>query len=124
MIKGSFLEFLPIFSSLKEQYSPKDLPYHVIVPSLPGYSFSATPPLNQDFTTKDIAHIMNQLMLNLGFSDGYVAQGGDIGSKIARILAVEYESCKGSFPISSYYPPLTFLRHFSCTYQLLLHAET
>jgi hypothetical protein len=38
---------------------------------------------------------MNELMTQLGFGGGYVAQGGDIGSRVARILAAEYESCKG-----------------------------
>ncbi|KAH8431643.1 uncharacterized protein LDX57_009299 [Aspergillus melleus] len=32
-------------------------------------------------------------MVNLGF-ESYVAQAGDIGSKVARILAVDYEACK------------------------------
>jgi hypothetical protein len=33
-------------------------------------------------------------MKDIGFESGYVAQGGDIGSRIARALAVDYESCK------------------------------
>jgi microsomal epoxide hydrolase len=36
-------------------------------------------------------------MKDLGFESGYVAQGGDIGSRIARTLAVDYESCKGKY---------------------------
>jgi microsomal epoxide hydrolase len=36
-------------------------------------------------------------MANLGFESGYVAQGGDIGAKVARILAVDYDACKGKF---------------------------
>jgi hypothetical protein len=42
---------------------------------------------------------INQLMVDLGFGSGYVAQGGDIGSRIARILAVQYDACKGRSPI-------------------------
>lgn len=38
---------------------------------------------------------MNQVMVNLGFESGYVAQGGDIGSRISRLLGVQYDSCKG-----------------------------
>ena len=67
----------------------------MIVPSLPGYTFSSGPPLDRDFGTHDIAHVLNQLMVGLGFESGYAAQGGDIGSRIARELAVDYESCKG-----------------------------
>lgn len=91
---GSFLEFLPILSLMREQYTPETLPYHLIVPSVPGYAFSAPPPLDKDFDTEIVAQLLNQLMLNLGFGSGYVAQGGDIGAKVSRILGVKYESCK------------------------------
>ena len=43
----------------------------------------------------DIAAIMNQLMVDLGFGSGYIVQGGDIGSRVAKILGSEYEACKG-----------------------------
>ncbi|KAE9369905.1 alpha/beta-hydrolase [Stipitochalara longipes BDJ] len=91
---GSFLEFLPILSLMKEKYLPQELPYHIVVPSLPGYGFSSSPPLDRDFGMDDIGAIMNQLLLDLGFGDGYIAQGGDIGSRIARTLAWNYEACK------------------------------
>lgn len=81
---------------MKKKYTPATLPYHLIVPSLPGYAFSSTPPLDRDFTTKDIAAVMNQLMLDLGFSS-YVAQGGDIGSRVAKILGTTSDACKGPF---------------------------
>ncbi|KAJ5930261.1 Epoxide hydrolase [Penicillium verhagenii] len=77
-----------------KEYTPSTLPYHLIVPSLPGYAFSSGPPLDRNFGTKDIARVLDQLMRNLGFESGYVAQGGDIGSRIVRELAVDYESCK------------------------------
>lgn len=90
---GNFLEFLPILSILKSQYSPSTLPYHFIIPSLPGYAFSSPPPLNRDFRIEDVSRVMNQLMLDLGFGTGYVVQGGDVGSKVARVLAAEHASC-------------------------------
>ncbi|KAI9804726.1 MAG: hypothetical protein M1825_001094 [Sarcosagium campestre] len=89
---GSFLEFLPVLSRLKETYSPSDLPYHVIVPSLPGYAFSSGPPLDRDYRLQDVSRILDKLMVGLGFANGYVAQGGDIGSEIARFLAVDHQS--------------------------------
>lgn len=92
---GSFLEFLPILDMFRKEYTPSTLPYHLIVPSLPGYTFSSGPPLDRNFTTTDIARVLDQLMKDLGFENGYVAQGGDIGSRIARGLAVDHESCKG-----------------------------
>lgn len=94
-VTGSFLEFLPILELFQKEYTPSTLPYHVIVPSLPGYTFSSGPPLDRNFGTPDIARVLDQLMKNIGFESGYVAQGGDIGSRIARELAVDYESCKG-----------------------------
>ncbi|KAF2091834.1 alpha/beta-hydrolase [Saccharata proteae CBS 121410] len=96
---GSFLEFLPMLSLIKKRFSPSELPYHLIVPSLPGYAFSSQPPLDKNFRGEDAARIMNKLMIQLGFESGYIAQGGDIGSFIARILAARYESCKVNFVV-------------------------
>ncbi|KAI9826413.1 MAG: hypothetical protein M1819_007376 [Sarea resinae] len=93
---GSFLEFLPLLSLIKEQYSPATLPYHFIVPSLPGYAFSSGPSLHKEFHNTDIARLMNHLITDLGLGGGYVVQGGDIGSRVARILAVSYEGCKAA----------------------------
>ncbi|KAL9060966.1 MAG: hypothetical protein Q9162_000410 [Coniocarpon cinnabarinum] len=91
---GNFLEFLPILDILRKRYKPQDLPFHVIVPSLPGYAYSTGPRLSKDFGVEDAARIVNKLMVGLGFGGGYVAQGGDIGSLVARVLAVEYGACK------------------------------
>jgi len=81
---------------LAKEYTPETLPYHIIVPSLPGFAFSSPPPLDKDFQIQDIARFMNLLMSELGFGDGYVVQGGDIGSKVARVLAAEHEACKAA----------------------------
>ncbi|KAB8360950.1 hypothetical protein FH972_024682 [Carpinus fangiana] len=92
---GSILEFLPILHLLKEKYpSPSKLPYHIIVPSLPGYGYSSGPPQHRDFDTEDTARLINALMEGLGFKDGYVTQGGDIGSIVSRELAGRHEACK------------------------------
>lgn len=98
-ITGSFQEFLPILKLFKEQFSPSDLPYHLIVPSIPGYAFSSTTPLDKTWNAEDIGRVVDKLMNDLGFGGGYVAQGGDIGSRVGRVLAVDYESCKGQFNI-------------------------
>ncbi|KAL1856705.1 hypothetical protein Plec18170_003676 [Paecilomyces lecythidis] len=91
---GSFLEFLPMLQIFRDEFTPSTLPYHLIVPSLPGYTFSSGPPLDKNFTTHDIARVMDKLMKDIGFESGYVVQGGDIGSRVARVIAVDYESCK------------------------------
>jgi microsomal epoxide hydrolase len=92
---GSFLEFLPILSMFSEEYSLSDLPFHIVVPSLPGYGYSSGPPIEKDFTVHDIPRIIDLLMKGLGFGSGYIAQGGDVGSGVARSLSKDYESCKG-----------------------------
>ncbi|KAF1944653.1 epoxide hydrolase-like protein [Clathrospora elynae] len=91
---GSFIEFLPILALVKEQYSAKELPYHIIVPSLPGYTLSTIKTIDKEWTMEDTARIINQLMLNLGFNK-YLAQGGDVGSMEALILAHIYDACVG-----------------------------
>lgn len=97
---GSILEFLGMLTVIKKQYpNPEDLPYHIIVPSLPGYAFSSSPPIDRDFKADNMAPVMNALMVALGFGSGYIAQGGDLGSFIARQLGVENEECKGIFAI-------------------------
>ncbi|KAI4726297.1 alpha/beta-hydrolase [Aureobasidium sp. EXF-10728] len=93
---GSFLEFLPMLDKLRKKYSADDLPYHLVVPSLPGYAFSSPPPLDKDFGIEDVARLMNQLMLELGFGVGYLVQGGDVGSKVARVMAAKHDECKVS----------------------------
>lgn len=95
------MEFLKILNHLRGRYSPAELPYHVIVPSLPGYAFSTGPSMETEWACEDAARILNKLMIGLGFADGYVIHGGDIGSMIARIMAANYESCKGES-----WPPL------------------
>ena len=33
-------------------------------------------------------------MASLGFGNGYIAQGGDVGSKVARVLAAQHSACE------------------------------
>jgi microsomal epoxide hydrolase len=92
---GSFMEFNGVLDALMERYTPEMLPYHVIVPSLPGWGFSSRLPVDRDFDGDDMHERLHTLMMNLGFSEsGYVAQGGDIGSFAARRLAVKKAECK------------------------------
>lgn len=37
---------------------------------------------------------MNSLMIELGFGNGYAVQGGDIGSKVSRVLAATFDTVK------------------------------
>lgn len=90
---GSFLEFLGVLDVLRKKYSASDLPYNVIVPSLPGYGLSEGPSLDRQWSIQDASALIDKLMVGLGLK-GYVAQGGDIGSYMSRILSVESEHCK------------------------------
>ena len=92
---GSFVEFLDLLDILKKKYTPATLPYHIIVPSLPGYAYSSGPPLHTDYSVDLASSALHNLLVGLGFGDGYLAQGGDIGSFVSRILASKYDACKG-----------------------------
>lgn len=94
---GSFVEFLPMLELLRSRYgTADDLPYHLIVPSLPGYTFSSAPPLNKNFTVDDAARIFDRLVSReLGLT-AYIAQGGDVGARVARALAAQHTSCKAA----------------------------
>ncbi|KAH7013971.1 epoxide hydrolase [Ilyonectria destructans] len=91
---GSFLEFLPVLDLLKEKYTADTLPYHVIVPSLPDFGLSGGPSNDVELTVESAARLMDQLMLDLGFGQGYVAQGGDVGSFLTRIMSATSAACK------------------------------
>jgi microsomal epoxide hydrolase len=69
-----------------------DLPFHAIIPTLPGYGFSSPPPLHRQFCTEDVACLLDQLMRGLGF-DKYVAQGGDYGAFVSHRLAEAHDAC-------------------------------
>lgn len=101
---GSFLEFIPILTKVQETHAadPASLPYHLIVPSLPGFIFTELGP-SQDIDTDKAADVLHQLMLTLGFgpgpsggsAGGYIAQGGDVGAGLARSLAVRHPGHEG-----------------------------
>jgi len=92
---GSILEFMGILDILSKRHTPQDLPYHVVVPSLPGYAYSGSPPLSYDFGIEEASEVLNNLMVGLGFESGYLAQGGDLGSFVSRHLAAHCAPCKG-----------------------------
>lgn len=98
---GSFIEFLPMLEVIEKQYEKKDLPYHIIVPSLPGYTLSSGPPPDKNWTMEDSARIMHKLMTNLGF-EKYIAQGGDVGSFEAQLMAKNEDACVGIHRVCHY----------------------
>ncbi|XP_011171353.1 juvenile hormone epoxide hydrolase 1 [Solenopsis invicta] len=119
---GSVVEFQKIIPMLTTLRADKDFAFEVIAPSLPGYGFSQAA-VRPGLATPQIAVIMKNLMLRLGFNKFYV-QGGDWGSDIASKLASLFPDniagshmnmCVGNFMskssmlwtlIGSYFPSL------------------
>jgi pimeloyl-ACP methyl ester carboxylesterase len=76
---GSIVEFLDVIPKLTDDF-------HLVVPSLPGYGFSApTTARGWDPTRAGRAFI--ELMSNLGY-ERYGAQGGDWGAQVATMIGV------------------------------------
>ena len=55
--------------------------FHVVVPSLPGFTFSSAPPAN--WTLDDTARVFNTLMTEVLGYKTYAAHGTDWGATIA-----------------------------------------
>ncbi|KAK4661107.1 uncharacterized protein QC763_001380 [Podospora pseudopauciseta] len=89
---GSWMEFLPVMELLVEKYTADTLPYHVVVPSIPDYGLSFRPEETKELTMATAGEAINSLMVQLGFN-GYVAQGGDVGSFLSQVLS-HHDECK------------------------------
>jgi pimeloyl-ACP methyl ester carboxylesterase len=86
---SSFLEYLALTPFLTDPASHGiDGPaFDVVIPSLPGYSFSARPDtvgVNYAY----VARLWHQLMDGLGY-DLYGAHGGDFGSGVSALMALQ-----------------------------------
>lgn len=86
---GSFLEFLEMIEPLAhpERFGGRvEDAFTVVLPSLPGYGYSAPPPA--PITPARIASFWHQLAVDhFGFAK-YGAQGGDWGSAVTAALAL------------------------------------
>ena len=84
---GSVLEFLDVIEPLSADY-------HLVIPSLPGYGFSAKP-AEAKWSVEHIAAAWDALMRALGY-DRYFAQGGDWGSAVTCAIAMNHaDHCAG-----------------------------
>lgn len=84
---GSFLEFLPIVNKLTEKSKTskgRPVSFHVVIPSLPGFTFSSPPPAN--WTTDDTARVFNTLMREVLGYDEFATFGTDWGCSPAYSL--------------------------------------
>jgi len=87
---GSIVEMLNVIGPLTDPAahggSAEDA-FHVVIPSMPGYGFSAKP----DETGWDVPRIARawaELMKRLGYTR-YVAQGGDWGALITEVMGAQ-----------------------------------
>lgn len=83
---GSIMEFYKIIPLLTTPKSEYDFVFEVITPSLPGFGFSSSATI-PGLSTANIAVVLKNLMLRLGFSKYYV-QGGDWGSTISADMSI------------------------------------
>ncbi|KAI5460231.1 Alpha/Beta hydrolase protein [Mariannaea sp. PMI_226] len=84
---GSFLEFLPVINSLTEKAvtsTGKPVSFHVVVPSLPGFTFSSAPPAN--WTVDDTGRVFNTLMTEVLGYKTFATFGTDFGAGPAYSL--------------------------------------
>ena len=94
---GSFVEFLDVIGPLTDPAAhggdPADA-FHVVVPSLPGYGFSA-PTRDRGWHQGRVARAWASLMAGLGY-DRYFAQGGDWGAFVTlQIALADPQHCAG-----------------------------
>ncbi|CAO1638233.1 unnamed protein product [Parajaminaea phylloscopi] len=94
---GSFLEFIRVLKPLAEPEDPNAQAFHVVVPSLPGFTFSSGPPVktHEIGDVDGYCRLLDALMRGLGY-DRYASQGGDWGSVHARVLASRFARPDGS----------------------------
>ncbi|MEE4298555.1 MAG: epoxide hydrolase [Pseudomonadales bacterium] len=93
---GSFVEFRHCIDALVDPEAhggSADDAFHVVVPSLPGYGFSAAPK-RHGVNGRRVAERFDRLMAQLGY-DRYFAQGGDWGSHVCTWLAHVSDACAG-----------------------------
>lgn len=95
---GSILEHLDLLGPLSDPVAyggRAEDAFHVVVPSLPGFGFSAKPSA-PGWGTDRIADAWDELMVALGYPS-YLAQGGDWGSMVSTALLKRHpERCRGA----------------------------
>jgi pimeloyl-ACP methyl ester carboxylesterase len=100
---GSVIEQLKIIDRLTDPTahggSAADA-FHVVIPSMPGYGFSARP-TSTGWGPERIGRAWDELMNRLGY-ERYVASGGDWGAFIVDLMAVQ--KVPGLLGIHTNYP--------------------
>ncbi|KAK4178933.1 putative epoxide hydrolase [Triangularia setosa] len=90
---GSFLEFIPTIRALTQpanSSTSKNVSFDIVIPSLPGFAFSSSPP--QNWTLDDTARVYNTLMTKVLGYDTYAVHGTAHGVAISFTLYDEYNT--------------------------------
>lgn len=94
---GSVVEFLRVAGPLSDPVAHggrAEDAFHLVIPSLPGYGFSAKP-ARAGWGVERIARAWAELMRRLGY-DHWVAQGGDWGAFTTYVIGMQApEGCRG-----------------------------
>lgn len=116
---GSFTEMERVIPLLADPGAhggdPADA-FHIVVPSLPGFGFSA-PPASPGVSAFKIAEWWLKLMRELGY-ERFAAQGGDIGAGVStwlarrfpdKVIGLHLNYIPGSYrpPLGAGQPPVT-----------------
>lgn len=111
---GSVIEFHKLLPLLTTP-DADGLAFEVVAASLPGYAWSEAPK-KRGFDPAAAARVMNKLMTRLGFSKYYL-HGGDWGSIIGHVMAVEFRDQLLGFHTNM---PMQSFRHPSVMLQTML----
>ncbi|EME82379.1 uncharacterized protein MYCFIDRAFT_40367 [Pseudocercospora fijiensis CIRAD86] len=101
---GSFLEFFPLLDVLTEKYSLEDLPFYIVVPSLPSYTYSSVL-TTKEYTVLKVATLFDKLIRRLSFAS-YIAYSRDIGSSITFVQGLASATYKAIYINNIFIAPL------------------
>lgn len=105
---GSYYEVLKLLPFLTDPKDPNEPAFHVVAPSLPGYAWSEGHK-KRGFGLKQYAEALHGVMEACGYGTAYVAQGGDWGGFLSRLLGKLYpQSVKAvhtNFPVHTFPKP-------------------
>jgi len=89
---STFMEVLPLVERLTqpERFGGRiEDACHLVVPSLPGFGFSAPPATLEGYTGAAIADLWAQVMTALGYQQ-FFASGGDVGARVTSWLGARH----------------------------------
>ncbi|KAF7337779.1 Epoxide hydrolase domain protein [Mycena sanguinolenta] len=106
---GTIAEFLPIIKPLTQSWTDpttrKNISFNVVVPSIPGFLFSSSPP--QNWTNVEIAGLLNTLMTDVLEYSKYALHGTDWGGVVAYDMYESFNTSvrAASFTLIPFLPP-------------------